>query len=166
MTKKARRKFATASVAAVSGLIVLVAVAFLILAPQAPDAASDYSNPAFTFSDQAGLSGFSSNIPVIVLLGDRAGSVSGSKTYSPFTMEVFEPRTGGVVRPFDGSTSPAATLRTGVRLRGQVSRLFPKLSYRLKLQDGNGASQAKPLLGMPADADWALQGPWLDKSLI
>jgi hypothetical protein len=36
----------------------------------------------------------------------------------------------------------------------------------LQLQDAKGASQGRALLGMPADADWALQGPWLDKSLI
>jgi hypothetical protein len=47
-----------------------------------------------------------------------------------------------------------------------VSRLFPKLSYRLKLRDETGASHGRSLLGMPADADWVLQGPWLDKSLI
>src|SRR5262249_16439442 len=49
---------------------------------------------------------------------------------------------------------------------GMVSRLFPKLSYRLKLQNAAGEKQKKSLLGMPADADWILQGPWLDKSLI
>jgi hypothetical protein len=47
-----------------------------------------------------------------------------------------------------------------------VSRLFPKLSYRLKLRDESGKSKGRSLLGMPADADWVLQGPWLDKSLI
>jgi hypothetical protein len=78
-------------------------------------------------------------------------------------MEIHEPETNGVARLSD---RPTSTLRTGVRLRGQVSRLFPKLSYRLKLQDASGASEESPLLGMPADADWALQGPWLDKSLI
>ena len=106
---------------------------------------------------------FRSNIPIIVLRADRPGAVSNSKIYSPFTMDIYEPRAGGQARI---SAEPTATMRTGVRLRGMVSRLFPKLSYRLKLQDAKGASMGRPLLGMPEDADWALQGPWLDKSLI
>ena len=120
-------------------------------------------------TDWGGLADFTSNIPIIVLRADRAGSVSTSKTYSKFTMEIYEPKGNAPARFGDTTTSPTSptlTLRTGVRVRGMVSRLFPKLSYRLKLQDEKGATQKRSLLGMPADADWALQGPWLDKSLI
>ena len=102
------------------------------------------------------IANFSSNLPIIVLRGE-SGSVSNSKTYSPFTIEIHEPGATGVARLSD---PPTSTQRTGVRLRGMVSRLFPKYSYRLNLD------AAKPLLGMPAETDWALQGPWLDKSLI
>jgi CotH kinase protein len=127
-------------------------VAGLVSAAQRPD-------PSFALS----LADFTSNIPIMVLRSDRAGPVSGSKAYSTFTMDIHEPGKDGLARL---SERPTSTMRTGVRLRGQVSRLFPKLSYRLKLQDENGATEEKSLLGMPADADWALQGPWLDKSLI
>jgi len=72
--------------------------------------------------DQRDLAVFTSNIPVIVLRADRAGAISNSKVYSPFTMEIYEPRPGAPVRLSDGPTS---TARTGVRVRGQVSRLFP-----------------------------------------
>lgn len=109
------------------------------------------------------VAGFTSTIPIIVLRAEQNGSVSSSKTYSAFSMDVFEPKPGGVARLSD---APTMTTRTGVRLRGMVSRFFPKLSYRLQLQDAQGASHGQPLLGMPADADWALQGPYLDKSLI
>ena len=78
-------------------------------------------------------------------------------------MEIYEPAPRGLARL---SEPPTKTIRTGVRVRGMVSRLFPKLSYRLKLQDEKGVGQPQPLLGMPADSDWVLQGPWLDKSLI
>jgi len=111
----------------------------------------------------SGLADFTSNIPVIVLRGAQAGPVSNSKEYSPFTIEIYEPGTNGPARL---TNVPAIRTRVGLRLHGMVSRLFPKLSYRLKLQDENGASQGRWLLGMPADADWVLQGPWLDKSLI
>src|SRR6187401_495036 len=100
---------------------------------------------------QQPITDFTSNVPVLVLRGDRAGSVSGSKTYSAFTLDIYEPGTNGPARL---SNPPTQTMRTGVRLRGMVSRLFPKLSYRLQLQDDKKASLARPLLGMPADADW------------
>ena len=105
-------------------------------AAQRPDASFTLSLPEFT-----------SNIPIIVLRADRAGNVSGSKIYSAFTMEIRESGKNGPARLSD---SPTATIRTGVRLRGMVSRLFPKLSYRLKLQDEKGGSQERSLLGMPA----------------
>jgi hypothetical protein len=114
------------------------------------------------FPVSVNLAGFTSNIPVIVLRADRAGAVSTSKVYSPFTMEITSRR------PIARFVSPMADRDDahGVRVRGQVSRLFPKRSYRLQIQNEQGASAAKPLLGMPADNDWVLQGPWLDKSLI
>src|SRR5437899_6698836 len=78
-------------------------------------------------------------------------------------MEIYEPTEH---EPAHLTSAPTVTTRVGLRLHGMVSRLFPKLSYRLKLQDDTGRSQPRPLLGMPGDADWVLQGPWLDKSLI
>jgi len=155
----------TRAAAVVIGILASVAGAFLILGPSASNdaAAAELANPSFTFSNPGGLAAFTSNIPIIVLRSARPGRVSESKTYSTFTMEMYEPKTTGPARLSDGPTS---TVRTGVRLRGMVSRLFPKLSYRLKLQDEKGATLERSLLGMPADADWALQGPWLDKSLI
>jgi CotH protein len=153
-----KKKLAIA-VAVVAGGLVSVA-AFVLRPESAPP-----PEPPFQFSNRtnANVAGFASNIPIIVLRTEKAGRVSNSKTYTPFTMDVYEPKTGGQARLADG---PTATGRTGVRLRGMVSRLFPKLSYRLKLQDEKGATLERSLLGMPADADWALQGPWLDKSLI
>ena len=137
----------SAGVSAIAGLVAWVT---------APGLPTDPSLPGQVAT-------FTSNIPVLVLRADRAGSVSSSKTYSGFTLDIYEPAAG---EPARLSGAPTQTMRTGVRLRGMVSRLFPKLSYRLQLQDDKKASHARSLLGMPADADWVLQGPWLDKSLI
>ena len=155
-----KRRVAIAA-AVVAGLVASAVAIDAILDWQASSAAAAAQRPDPSFA--LSLSEFTSNIPIIVLRADRSGPVSGSKTYSAFTMEIREPGKDGPARLAD---SPTATMRTGVRLRGMVSRMFPKLSYRLKLQDEKGASHERPLLGMPADADWALQGPWLDKSLI
>jgi hypothetical protein len=130
------------------------------------------NTPAFKFTKPTsagasnilgGIAGFTSNIPVIVLRTVWPGPVSSSKSYGAFTMEIYEPKTN---QPARLSDNPSLTTRVGLRLHGMVSRQFPKLSYRLQLQGEAGLSHAHPLLGMPADADWILQGPWLDKSLI
>jgi CotH kinase protein len=118
---------------------------------------------SLTNADSGEVADFTSNIPVIVLRSELPGPVSTSKSYSPFKLEIYEP---GTNEPACLCNGPTVSTRVGLRLHGMVSRLFPKLSYRLKLQDESGASQGKSLLGMPADADWVLQGPWLDKSLI
>src|SRR5882672_234047 len=120
-------------------------------------------NTSLSGGDYSGLAGFTSNIPVIVLRSASPGPVSNSKTYSSFKMEIYEP---GTNEPACLGNAPTVSTHVGLRLHGMVSRLFPKLSYRLKLQDEAGAGRGRPLLGMPADADWVLQGPWLDKSLI
>ena len=145
----------------VAGLVASVATVALTLEwrESIAAAAAQRPDPSVTLS----LAEFTSKIPIVVLRSDRAGSVSGSKTYSSFTMEIHEPGADGSARLAD---RPTASMRTGMRLRGMVSRQFPKLSYRLKLQDEKGETQERSLLGMPADADWVLQGPWLDKSLI
>jgi len=173
------RKKMVVALAVVAGLLVAFVTAFILhkLALRAAYTANPADHP-FKFAHNpagasgntslpgaapAGLAHFTSNIPVIVLRADRSGPVSNSKSYSAFNMEIYEPGTNGPSRLAD---TPTVTTHVGLRLHGMVSRLFPKLSYRLKLQDKAGAGQGRSLLGMPPDADWVLQGPWLDKSLI
>lgn len=54
------------------------------------------------------------------------------------------------------------------RIRGNSSRSFDKKSYRIKLvADETGSENLPlPLLGMSSDNDWALHGPFLDKTLM
>ena len=54
------------------------------------------------------------------------------------------------------------------RIRGNSSRNFPKKNYRIKLVTDETAVNANslPLLGMGAENDWALHGPFLDKTLM
>lgn len=55
-----------------------------------------------------------------------------------------------------------------VRVRGNSSVAFDKSNYRIKLtQEGDPlSSNDMSLLGMGASSDWALHGPFLDKTLI
>ena len=53
------------------------------------------------------------------------------------------------------------------RIRGNSSRRFDKKSYRIKLVEQDGVEKNPlSLLGMSADDDWALHGPFLDKTLM
>lgn len=53
-------------------------------------------------------------------------------------------------------------------IRGNSSRAFSKHSYRIKLVEDANPEQNRdlPLLGMTANADWALHGPFLDKTQL
>jgi len=53
-----------------------------------------------------------------------------------------------------------------MRIRGNSSRFFDKASYRIRLVDDNYEDNYLPLLGMDAHFEWALHGPFLDKTLM
>lgn len=54
-----------------------------------------------------------------------------------------------------------------IRIRGNTSRFFEKKSYYFNLKEEDGLeNRSIPLLGMDAHHEWALHGPYLDKSLI
>ncbi len=61
------------------------------------------------------------------------------------------------------------TLESAIRLRvrGNSSRWFDKKSYAIRTVEADGVTEDRlPLLGMEAGKDWALHGPFLDKSLM
>lgn len=65
--------------------------------------------------------------------------------------------------PTDTPTVESAIV---IHARGNSSRLFDKLGYRIKLVDENGNSNPESLMGMDAHHEWALHGPFLDKTLL
>lgn len=54
----------------------------------------------------------------------------------------------------------------GIEIRGQSSQLFLKKSYAVKTRDASGNNLDVSLLGMPAENDWVLYGPYSDKSML
>lgn len=54
----------------------------------------------------------------------------------------------------------------GIELRGASSLHFDKKSYGVETWDANGEDIDVSLLGMPAEEDWILHGPYSDKSLM
>lgn len=59
------------------------------------------------------------------------------------------------------------TSQASFRVRGNSSRAFPKSNYRIKLTDDSGENdRSLPLLGMTSGSEWALHGPFMDKTLL
>ena len=56
--------------------------------------------------------------------------------------------------------------RVGLHVRGNTSRDFDKKSYAFETWDENDEDLDVTLLGLPAEEDWVLQGPFSDKTLI
>ena len=54
----------------------------------------------------------------------------------------------------------------GVGLHGRSSLNFPKKQYAIELRNGDGTDRDVDLFGMGADADWLLNGAWLDRALL
>lgn len=62
---------------------------------------------------------------------------------------------------------PTITEKSLIRIRGRSSRNFDKKGYLLKFKKNNLIDNKKiSLSGMTADSNWALHGPYMDKTLI
>ncbi|MBN2195541.1 MAG: CotH kinase family protein [Polyangiaceae bacterium] len=103
-----------------------------------------------------------SNLPIIIVDGYGGGKPSDKSVYLDAAVMIFE--------PVDGVASmaalPAVALRAGYHVRGQSSASFPQTPYKIELWDNANQDLDCPVLGMPADSDWALIPPYYDRSLV
>lgn len=68
---------------------------------------------------------------------------------------------------YNHSTDSALDLgEARIRVRGHSSRKFEKSNYLISFTDPDGTNAPRSFLGMDAHHEWALHGPYLDKSLI
>lgn len=101
---------------------------------------------------------------------DELGAVLGyetgpnGETEIAVTVETVDGK--GVWHHADDSASVTASAM--FRIRGNSSRSFSKSSYRIKLFENGDPEDGLdlPLLGMDPGSEWALHGPFLDKTLI
>lgn len=54
----------------------------------------------------------------------------------------------------------------GIEIRGNTAQMFPKKSYTVETRYSDGSNNNVSLLGLPAENDWVLHGPYSDKSLM
>lgn len=110
---------------------------------------------------------FDSNLPFLFLDSFAFAVDNTSGGARPF-----RPGYAVVVRPDPATgrasfaTAPEYAGPCGVHLRGESSAGFDQRSYALELQDDTGSDRDASLLGMPADSDWILYGPWSEKTLM
>lgn len=100
------------------------------------------------------------DLPVLVL--DTYGAGAATDADKNVAVVELEPGNG----PVTLAGTPTVTTRAGIRLRGNSSRMFEKIPYRLELWDNDDDGANLPFFGMPKDDDWVLRGPFSDKSLV
>lgn len=105
---------------------------------------------------------YTSDIPIMIMEGYGGGKPADKETYIDLAVMTFEPVDGVAAL----SDMPVLASRAGYRLRGQSSANFEKAPYRVELWDNADQDADYPLLGMPPEADWAMIGPYTDKTLI
>ncbi|MCP5528043.1 MAG: lamin tail domain-containing protein [Verrucomicrobiales bacterium] len=107
-----------------------------------------------------GLVGFDSNLPLLIIQPSRTGIPQDSRIVAHVT----------AIEPFRGRAAllgkPAHQGLAQIEIRGQSSTGFPKKQYNLELTDDAGLDLEVSLLGLPAESDWVLNGPYTDKSLL
>lgn len=64
------------------------------------------------------------------------------------------------------SDAPDVESSALIRIRGRSSRYFDKHNYLLRFTDEDGAYANYGIMGMDAHYEWALHGPFLDKTLL
>ncbi|MBO4272665.1 CotH kinase family protein, partial [Microbispora triticiradicis] len=101
------------------------------------------------------------DLPVVLI--DSYGAGKPGREYLDTAAMIFDPAGGGTTSL---AAAPAVATRAGVHLRGQSSASYEKAPYRVEFWDNDNDDADYPVLGMPADSDWVLRGPFPDKSLI
>ncbi|WP_421799294.1 CotH kinase family protein [Haliscomenobacter sp.] len=104
-----------------------------------------------------------SNLPIFSVTLDQ-GSILNRNTDVPASYQLRANATG---KDNTLSDQPSLSGRLGIRYRGKSSfDLSDKKPYSIEFLDAKGEEQDVAILGMPAHSDWALIGPFADKSLI
>src|SRR5262245_26101064 len=121
-----------------------------------------------TFTNYAGTSKvFDSNLPLIFV--DSFGvnvdsSTGGSRPFRPGYAVVLQP--DPITKRASLTTPPQYAGPAGIHVRGESSAGFDQRTYALELWDDANKDFDASLLGMPADSDWVLYGPWSEKTLM
>ena len=105
---------------------------------------------------------FTSNLPIVIV--DTSGNWIRDEPKIPASMKIIYDESGG--RNSLNSQHIDFEGKIGIELRGKLSLGFPKKQYGVEIQDHEGNDKDASLLQLPAESDWVLNGPYLDKTLM
>lgn len=165
------------------GIAVMLAIPFLLQGYQAPSnrhhqhleaapKASCTSHDDETFCTHLPLMNIVTDSPIPdPYLRNEKGNIKLHDNDRPYFNDTMVPAT---VEFFDSPTqnnhltdTPVVRERAMTRIRGNSSRRFDKKGYLLKFKEENLVDNKDiSLAGLPADSDWVLHGPFLDRTLI
>jgi hypothetical protein len=104
----------------------------------------------------------SSNLPLLVIHTDGVDIPDEPKIDAHLGIVDHGPgNRNSLTDPFNGYDG-----RIGIELRGSSSLSFPKKNYGFETRRADGRNNNVSLLGLPAENDWILHGPYSDKSLM
>lgn len=103
-----------------------------------------------------------SSLPIMLVEGYSQGKPTDKDVYFDVAVMTFEP-VNGVARMTE---LPDLAVRGGYHIRGQSSASFEQAPYKIEFWDNENKDDDYPLLGMPAESDWALIPPYYDRTLI
>jgi hypothetical protein len=118
----------------------------------------------------AALASFSSSLPLVVLEtfgngGDNPIDISHTE-FSYAASLFIDVGVDGEAR---WANKPDYAGRSGIHIRGQRTanpEVSPKQPFSVELRDEADRDYAAPLLGMPADSDWILKAPYVERTLL
>ncbi|HCE56805.1 MAG TPA: hypothetical protein DER09_03155, partial [Prolixibacteraceae bacterium] len=107
------------------------------------------------------VSQIASDLPIIKINTEGKAIVDEPKIVAK--MQVINNANG--VNKFDDTNYEYDGL-IGIEIRGNTSQMFPKKSFNVETRLSDGSNNNVSLLGLPAENDWVLHGPYSDKSLM
>jgi len=104
---------------------------------------------------------FNSNLPLMVINSTSTilQGIPGGQPRIPGSLVVIDTEGGRTTL----RSTPQLHELAEYEIVGQTSAGFPKLPYRIEVQDELRNQKAVSILGLPADGDWRLRNPYSDK---
>jgi AhpD family alkylhydroperoxidase len=103
-----------------------------------------------------------STLPLVILDGYGKGPSTNKNLDMDAAVMIWEPAGGSASL----TSLPTVAAKSIYHLRGQSSASFPQKPYKIEFRDNGDNDMKLPVLGMPAEADWALIAPYYDRALI
>lgn len=107
-----------------------------------------------------GLENTKFNLPVVII-NTNGDLIKRQEDISSY-VQVYD--TKNYYNMLDGE--PEFVSKINISVRGNSTSKYPKKQYSLELINNNGEEKNSKLLGMKKGSDWALNGPFSDKSLM